>query len=190
MNDLPIWSVLFYRGLEFSQNSLGETVDVDFDEFYREHYSRIQRAMALGFRDAGLADEITQEAFYRALLRWRRVSKLERPDAWTMVVALNLGRDNSRRDRRQKSKAPLLVGPGSENVGQQEVEDRMLVIELLDSLTHRQREVLVLRYVGQLSVPEIARSLNCAEGTIKSTLHMALGKASRRAKGAERVDDR
>ena len=53
------------------------------------------------------------------------------------------------------------------------VEDRMLVIELLDSLTHRQREVLVLRYVGQLSVPEIARSLNCAEGTIKSTLHMA-----------------
>ena len=106
------------------------------------------------------------------------------------MVALNLGRDNSRRDRRQESKAPLLVGPGSENVGQQEVEDRMLVIELLDSLTHRQREVLVLRYVGQLSVPEIARSLNCAEGTIKSTLHMALEKASRRAKGAEHVDDR
>ena len=163
---------------------------MEFDEFYRDHYSRIQRAMALGFRDSGIADEITQEAFYRALLRWRRVSKLERPDAWTMVVALNLGRDNSRRDRRHKSKAPLLVGPESENVGQQEVEDRMLVIELLDSLTHRQREVLVLRYVGQLSVPEIARSLNCAEGTIKSTLHMALERAFRRAKGAERADDR
>jgi RNA polymerase sigma-70 factor (ECF subfamily) len=163
---------------------------MEFDEFYREHYSRIQRAMALGFRDPELADEITQEAFYRALLRWRRVSTLERPDAWTMVVALNLGRDNSRRDRRHESKVPLLVGPESENVGQQEVEDRLWVIELLDSLTHRQREVVVLRYVGQLSVPEIARSLNCAEGTIKSTLHMALEKASRRAKGAEHADDR
>jgi RNA polymerase sigma-70 factor (ECF subfamily) len=163
---------------------------MEFDEFYRENYSRIRRAMALGFRDSELADEITQEAFYRALRRWKRVSKLERPDAWTMVVALNLGRDNSRRDRRHRAKAPLLVRSESEDVGGQDVEDRMLVIELLESLTDRQREVLVLRYVGQLSVPEIARSLNCAEGTVKSTLHTALEKASRRAKGEERVDDR
>jgi RNA polymerase sigma-70 factor (ECF subfamily) len=163
---------------------------MEFDEFYREHYTRIQRAMTLGFRDPELADEITQEAFYKTLRRWKRVSKLERPDAWTMVVALNLGRDNSRRARRHETKAPLLVGRDPENVGQRDVEDRMFVMELLASVTERQREVLVLRYVGQLSIPEIARLLKCAEGTVKSTLHTALEKASQHAKGSEHVDDR
>src|SRR5580704_10942622 len=108
---------------------------MEFDEFYRENYSRIQRAMALGFRDSGLAEEITQEAFYRTLRRWKRVSKLERPDAWTMVVALNLGRDDSRRRRRHEAKAPLLVRSDPESVGEHRIEDRLFVMELLSSVT-------------------------------------------------------
>ena len=163
---------------------------MEFDEFYRDHYARIQRAMTLGFRDPELADEITQEAFYKTLRRWKQVSKLERPDAWTMVVALNLGRDNSRRRRRHEAKAPLLVQRDPESLGDVYVEDRMFVMELLASVTERQREVLVLRYVVQLTVPEIARSLNCAEGTVKSTLHTALEKTAQFAKGTEHVDDR
>jgi RNA polymerase sigma-70 factor, ECF subfamily len=165
-------------------------VAMEFDAFYRENYGRIQRAMTLGSGDPELAEEITQEAFYRTLRRWKRVSQLERPDAWTMVVALNLGRDNARRQRRHAAKAPLLAGSDLGNVGEQGIEDRMFVMELLGSVTDRQREVLVLRYVGQLSVPEIARSLKCPEGTVKSTLHTALEKAAQSAKGTEHVDDR
>jgi RNA polymerase sigma-70 factor (ECF subfamily) len=163
---------------------------MEFDEFYRDHYVRIQRAMTLGFRDPELADEITQEAFYTALRRWKEVSKFERPDAWTMVVALNLGRDNSRRRRRHEAKAPLLVERDPEIPRYTDIEDRMFVMELLASVTERQREVLVLRYIGQLTVPEIAQSLNCAEGTVKSTLHTALEKTAQLAKGTEHVDDR
>lgn len=166
------------------------TVAMEFDEFYRDNYVRIQRAMALGFRNPDFADEITQEAFYRTLRQWKRVSQLERPDAWTMVVALNLGRDNARRQRRHESKAPLLAERDSESRGDEHVEDRMFVMELLASVTDRQREVLVLRYLGQLTVPEIARSLRCAEGTVKSTLHTALEKTAEMAKGREHVDDR
>jgi predicted RNA polymerase sigma factor len=65
---------------------------MEFDAFYRSSYERVHRAMALAFRDDSLAEDVTQEAFYRALRRWPKVSKLDHPEAWTMVVALNCGR--------------------------------------------------------------------------------------------------
>ena len=59
--------------------------------------SGIRRAMVLSFRDPTLGEDIAQEAFYRTLRRWPKVSKLDHPEAWTMVVALNCGRDVARR---------------------------------------------------------------------------------------------
>ena len=67
-----------------------------------------------GFRDPGFSEEITQEAFYRAPATMAKVSKLNRPDAWTMVVALNCGRDSSRRRKLHEAKEPLLAQGASE----------------------------------------------------------------------------
>ena len=66
---------------------------MDFDSFYSENFDRIHRAMTLRFRDPSFAEEITQEAFYRALRRWSKVATLDHPEAWTLVAALNRGRD-------------------------------------------------------------------------------------------------
>jgi RNA polymerase sigma factor (sigma-70 family) len=46
----------------------------------------------------------------------------------------------------------------------------------LDSLTSRQRAVLVLRVFDDLSEPQVARVLSCATGTVKSTMARALAK--------------
>jgi RNA polymerase sigma factor (sigma-70 family) len=46
----------------------------------------------------------------------------------------------------------------------------------LEQLAPRQRAAVVLRYLGDLSVAEVARAMGCAEGTIKSTLHTALAR--------------
>ena len=48
------------------------------------------------------------------------------------------------------------------------------VIDRLDQLPRRQRECVVLRFYGDLTVPEIARSLGVAEGSVKSHLHQAM----------------
>jgi RNA polymerase sigma-70 factor, ECF subfamily len=162
---------------------------MEFDTFYRENYARIYRAMVLAFRDPAFAEEITQEAFYRALRRWSKVSGLSRPDAWTMVVALNRGRDSSRRRTLHESKEALLAQSESESNRETEVDDRMAIIALLNSVSSRQREVLVLRYVGQLSVTEIAEAMKCAEGTVKATLHAALERAANVMKGSTYVED-
>jgi RNA polymerase sigma-70 factor (ECF subfamily) len=163
---------------------------MEFDAFYRASYERVHSAMSLAFGDRSLSEDITQEAFYRALRRWPKVSKLDHPEAWTMVVALNCGRDVTRRRRRHQDKAQLVASASAASGGEADIDDRLAVIDLLTSVTDRQREVIVLRYLCQLSVPEIAGVLKRAEGTVKATLHVALRRAASRSKGDAYVDDR
>jgi RNA polymerase sigma factor (sigma-70 family) len=163
---------------------------MEFDAFYRANYERVHRAMTLAFRDQSLGEDITQEAFYRALRRWPKVSKLDHPEAWTMVVALNCGRDATRRRRRHEDKVQLVGRESAASAGEADIDDRLAVVDLLTSVTDRQREIIVLRYICQLSVPEIAGLLKCAEGTVKATLHVALRRAASQSKGDTYVDDR
>jgi len=50
----------------------------------------------------------------------------------------------------------------------------MVVREALDRLAPRQRAAVILRYLGDLTVADIANVMGCAEGTVKATLHQAL----------------
>lgn len=151
---------------------------MEFDGFFRDNYAHVYRAMCLSFADPTLAEEITQEAFYRALRSWPKVSKLDHPVAWMMVVALNRGRDVVRRRRRDDEKAPSLSRTDVQGAMDSDVHDRMEIVDLLSKVSERQRAVLVLRYIAQLSVSEIAEVLHCAEGTVKSTLHAAIARAA------------
>jgi RNA polymerase sigma factor (sigma-70 family) len=45
---------------------------------------------------------------------------------------------------------------------------------MLGELPQRQREVVVLRFFEELSVEETAAAMDCAQGTVKATLHQAL----------------
>jgi RNA polymerase sigma-70 factor, ECF subfamily len=163
---------------------------MDFDAFYLENYERTRRAMRLAFRDAEFAEDITQEAFYRALARWRKLSRLDRPDAWVLVVALNRGRTLKRRKQFHESKAPFLDTDSEVRSGDVLVDNRLLITELLADVSDRQRQALVLRYIGQLSVAEIAIAMGCAEGTVKATLSAAKSAAAKSKKGMHYVNDR
>ena len=54
-------------------------------------------------------------------------------------------------------------------------EDRQAVRRALVGLSPEHRQVIVLRYFAELTVSEVAQSLNVREGTVKSRLHRALG---------------
>jgi RNA polymerase sigma-70 factor, ECF subfamily len=162
---------------------------MSFDTYYAASYDRVRRAMTLTFRDPDLAEEIAQEAFYQTLRRWKKVSLLEHPEGWTMMVALNKGRDLYRRRVRQEAKKSLLVQSTVTGSSEAQVDDRLSVTALLQGLSDRQRQALLLRYISQLTIPEIAKVMGCAEGTVKATLHDALAKASLQAKDTTYVID-
>lgn len=162
---------------------------MDFDDFYAANFDRVRRAMTLCFRDPSLAEDVTQDAFYRALRKWPMINQHEHLEGWVMLSALNRGRDVARRTSRHRVKSPLLTDTRDSEAGHKAVEDRMVVTDLLAGLSDRQRQALVLRYVSQLTIPEMATAMGCAEGTVKSTLHTAIAKAAQRTKGVLDVAD-
>ena len=143
----------------------------NFDAFYEDEYGDVLRSVTLALGDAARAEEVTQEAFVRALRRWTTVGEMARPAGWVVVVAINAER---RRWRREE--APLR----DESTGSAEADHASAVATAVDlraalgKLTRRQRSAVVLRYLVDLPIADIANALGCAEGTAKATLSQAL----------------
>jgi RNA polymerase sigma-70 factor, ECF subfamily len=140
----------------------------EFDEFYAAHFDEVARAMQLAAGDRELARDATQEAFARALRRWRRVGEMDRPDGWVYVVAMNQLRDHWRKVDRHWSAEP------AENDNSGSVVTRLSVREAIATLPPRQRQAVVLRYLADLPLNDVADAMGCALGTAKATLHHAL----------------
>ena len=127
-------------------------------------------------RDRHRAEDLTQETMYRAC---RNFSQLQSPDrllVWILKITVNLFRDDIRRQKRQ-SVQTLLQEPESSAVS---AEDNLLTTERLqaalqamDSLPERQRTVLHLFAVEQMSLAEIAAILDTNVNAAKANLFHA-----------------
>ncbi len=110
------------------------------------------------------AEEVAQEALTKALVRWRRVQPHARP--WICRVAVNESIGILRKRRRHVDAAST-----TESVFD---GDRVDLQRALLALPTRQREVLALRYLMDLSEVEVARELRLNVGTVKTHAHRAL----------------
>lgn len=141
-----------------------------FEAFFYEHYESVRRSLAIALADPLLAEELAQDAFTRAWSQWRRVSQMDRPAGWVYVVALRAGR--RRRGRRDHE---MVDEPTSTDIADHVLGDVSLA-ELIDRLPERQRIAIVLRYLVDLPLHDVAEAMDCAVGTVKSTLHAALAR--------------
>lgn len=140
-----------------------------FDEVYAAHYADLTVQLYAYFGDRQEAQDVVQEAFCRALARWRRVSRYDDPVAWIRRVAWNLAVSRWRRARtalgflRRQSAVDLHAdGPGP---------DRVALVAALAELPDNHRRALVLHYLADMPVAEVAHREGVAEGTVKSWLH-------------------
>jgi RNA polymerase sigma-70 factor, ECF subfamily len=143
----------------------------DFEEFYAANYGKIAALVAAIIGDRNEADDIAQETFARALARWPRVSGYELPEAWVRQVALRLAIDSGRRLRRTLRALPRLRGPAQ--LTEPEPGSSLAFTALghvLSRVPIREREVIVLHYVADLSVERIARDRGIPVGTVKARL--------------------
>lgn len=144
-----------------------------FDFFYEVHWSRVVGVTASLCRDFPVAEELAQEAFLRAYRRWSRVSTLDRPDLWVRRAALNLAIS---RFRRTQAEARALARWGRRRVAPAEPTlppDLEHLWDALTALPTRQAHAAALYYVDDLPIAEVARVMNCSEGTVKAHLHGA-----------------
>ena len=70
---------------------------VAFAAWYRNEHPRLLATMTIVTRDLHVAQDVTAEAFARALAAWKRVSAMDSPTGWTYRVAVNLARRRARR---------------------------------------------------------------------------------------------
>jgi RNA polymerase sigma-70 factor (ECF subfamily) len=140
---------------------------IDFDQFFLEHHTRLIACGLALTNDQERARDAAQEALTRAFRDWEKVARLDHPAAWVRRVLLNLLADEGRRDGRTRRLAPVV-----DRHDDQRPSDSPL-LAAIHGLPTRQREAVVLHYLDDLPIEEVASAMKVAVGTVKATLHQA-----------------
>jgi RNA polymerase sigma-70 factor (ECF subfamily) len=141
----------------------------DFESTFRTQYGRLVRALTVVAGNREAAHDAVQDAFVKAYLRWRRVSQYEDPVGWVRRVAINSLKDEHRRAANKLRVIDRLGGRFEESTDGEPVIDEM--DDLLAQLPRQQRVCVALYYIEQLSVAEIARSLDLSDGAVQFHLY-------------------
>ncbi len=154
---------------------------VEFDGFYQAHF-RETVAITYGFTgDLTEAQDIAQEAFSRAWQRWSTVSVYDNPVFWVRRVATNLAHS---RWRRLRVATAYLARQRSEEVPDLS-PDNVDIANALKQLPASQRKAIVLHYLVDMAIDDVAQELDVPVNTVKSWLHR--GRAAMSAQLAEEV---
>ncbi len=133
------------------------------------HYKRLVRTSLLLVRDLPTAEEVVQDAYVGLYRRWGRLRDPEAAAGYLRTAVVNGSRSALRRRGTAERAAPLLTAaPAMATDVAGDVASRHDVLAALAELPERQREVLVLRYYGDLSEAEIADVLGVSPGSVKS----------------------
>lgn len=135
-----------------------------FDAGYRVAYR------LLGSRDD--AADCAQEACARAFADWKRLSRRGDVVPWVVRVSSRLAIDRWRRTHRA-------AGRVSHPESSPSIPDRVDLYRALDGLSARQREVVTLRFLADLSEIVVAETLGCSVSSVKT--HAARGLAALRS---------
>lgn len=150
------------------------TPEPDFAAYVQARQQTLLRAAYLVCGDRQLAEDLLQDALVKLAARWRTVRE-EHPDAFVRRILYRDAVSSWRKRRREVLTEPIPYAVPAPDPAPG-VGDRLDLWRALDTLTPRQRAVLVLRFFDDRSVAETADALGVSEGTVKSTTHDALAR--------------
>lgn len=138
-----------------------------YDAFFRACYLPVLRTVYLVVHDRPLAEDVTQEAFYRLLKHWRSVSAYELPEAWVRRVAIRIAVREVQRSAARAEKERREVVDRHDDLPDPDV------VRAVRGLSPMQRTAVALYYWEDRPVAEIADLLEVSEATVKQHLHRA-----------------
>jgi RNA polymerase sigma-70 factor (ECF subfamily) len=156
-------------GVRWQRGSAGT-----FEDLVEARLDACYRLAAVLLGDRLEAEDATHEAILRAQRSWSSVRDPAAASAWLDRIVVNECRDRLRRRRVARAvvsgQAAALEAAGPPESG---VHERAALREALARLSPDHRIVIVLRYLDDLSVDEIARRTGAPAGTVKSRIHHA-----------------
>jgi RNA polymerase sigma-70 factor (ECF subfamily) len=140
--------------------------DGSFSTFYEEHFPTVFRAAFIKCGDRGLAEDAAQEAFAKAFQRWWRLRDKEWKTGWVVRTSMNAARTRMSDSREISAE---FEGTVPEHDWDWSVDVRKAIA----SLPRRQQQAVVLFYLVDLPVIQVARTMHCRVGTAKALLSQA-----------------
>jgi RNA polymerase sigma-70 factor, ECF subfamily len=165
------------------------------EEWMRLYRGRVFRYILFATRDEDVAESLTQDCFLRAHTAQASFRGDCAMSTWLMRIAVNLVRDHHRsmKLRFWKRAAMLDASEMSDRLPDMKssTEQRLIARErvaavwhAVETLSERQRNIFLLRFVEELELPEIAEAMQLNLNTVKSHLYRALSAVKRQVEEA------
>ena len=149
------------------------------EELYLLHFDRIYSYLHMSVGNRHDAEDLTTQTFLKMLESITRFRWQSAPfSAWLFRIAHNLAMDHFRATRRWQPEEEVPEPPGesepsAEAAALQSI-GRESMLDLIEGLSHEQKQVLTLKFVFNLPNAEVATILGKTEGAVKSLQHRAL----------------
>jgi RNA polymerase sigma factor (sigma-70 family) len=146
--------------------------DNEFADLFAATYAQVVRTVWFVVHDQEAAEEVAQDAFIELFRDWSRLRKFDRPDPWVRRVAIRKAqREASRRTRRGVlERASAATTPSVEDgIGLPDPD----LIAAIGTLPPKQRAIVVLFYLEDRPMAEVADLVGCSTSTGFVHLHQA-----------------
>ena len=152
-------------------------------ELYRRHVDVVYRYVWARVRDAAVAEDLTAQVFLKVLEGLSTYEPCEKPfAAWLYRIAYARVVDHWRQQERRFEvpfeDAPPVEESRPEDLMNAEDEWRRAV-DLLAQLTDDQQDVMILRFIGEMNLADVADTLGKTLGATKAIQHRALASLAR-----------
>jgi RNA polymerase sigma-70 factor (ECF subfamily) len=159
-----------------------------FAELYESNFERVYAYVVRRVGDRAETEDLTSEVFHHALSNLKRFEWRGIPfAAWLFRIAGNLISDRWQRKSRENvvDEPEMIESAPASGAELEEVERRATLFRLVDTLPAEQRQVVVLRFVEEKSIKEVAREIRKTEGAVKQLQFRALTSLRARMEGAD-----
>ncbi len=148
---------------------------MDFDKLYETCYMQVYSYLMTLCRDCQMAEELTQETFFKAMKAKEKSAFHEKAKelTWLCAIAKNLYADECRKQKRQEELSAEL--PDQSDFIEQSANSELSfqIHQVLHTLEEPYKEVFQLRVFGELSFAKIAILFGKTENWARVTYHRA-----------------
>lgn len=143
-----------------------------FNFIYRDNQNAIFRTCYMILKDYQLAEDATQETFYRVYCKLNSFRRKSNIKTWVTQIAINLCKDKLRKKSSGEVVTDEFYIPQNTDIGA-DVEDKILLVQAVTDLELPLREVVVLYFYRDLTHKEIAKILKIPQTTVSYRLRTA-----------------
>ena len=157
-----------------------------FADLYERNFERVYSYIVKRVQNRAESEDLTADVFHHALANLKRFEWRGIPFAvWLFRIAANVIADRWQRSRREFTNDSAIIESAQVSAAEiEEVERRATLFRLVETLPAEQKRVVVLRFVEQKSIKEVASAIRKTEGAVKQLQFRALSTLKARMEGA------